>query len=130
FLKTIPSTAEHTWGLLLSLVRHIPAANEHVKTGSWKRDLFRGSQLKGKTLGIIGFGRTGRKVAEYARAFDMRVIFYDPYITSGAAEQIGTLDLLMEQSDILTFHVHLNDETTYMLNDKNVPHLKKSVYLL
>ena len=80
FLKTIPSTAEHTWALLLALIRNIPAANEDVRSGNWERDRFRGYQLKEKMLGIIGLGRTGKRVAGYAQAFDMQVQYFDPFV--------------------------------------------------
>ena len=82
FLNTVPSTAEHTWALLLSLVRKIPASSTHVKNGNWNRDMFRGVQLKGKTLGIVGFGRTGKRVAIYAKAFDMNIKYFDPYVST------------------------------------------------
>ena len=77
FLNSITATAEHTWGLLLSLVRMIPSAVEHVRDGNWDRDQFKGRQLSGLTLGIIGLGRLGTIIAEYGRAFRMRVVAND-----------------------------------------------------
>lgn len=130
FLKTIPSTAEHTWTLLMSLIRNVPSANEHVKQGKWVRDEFRGYQLKGKTLGIIGYGRTGKKVAHYAAAFEMDIKYYDPYISGGDHKKVDSLDLLMHQSDILTYHVHLNEETRHLLNEKNINVIKPGAYLI
>ncbi len=69
FLKDVRATAEHTVGLLLALVRHVPAAHAHVCGGGWNRDLFRGNELYGKTAGIVGYGRLGRIVSKYLRAF-------------------------------------------------------------
>ncbi len=130
FLKTIPSTAEHTWALIMALIRNIPNANDHVKKGGWNRDLFRGIQLKNKTIGIVGFGRTGQKVAEYARAFNMKVKYYDPYVKVQQDIKINSLKHLFEQSDIITFHVHLNEETHHLLNNKNIQNLKINSYLI
>ena len=77
FLNSITATAEHTWGLLLALVRHIPAAVQHVRDAGWDRDRFKGHQLSGLTLGIVGHGRLGAMVAEYGRVFRMRVVAHD-----------------------------------------------------
>lgn len=88
FLKCIPSTAEHTWALLMAMIRNIPLANDDVRNGNWNRDQFRGYQLKNKTLGIIGYGRTGQRVAFYADAFLMKVIFYDPHVAHGAQKHL------------------------------------------
>src|SRR6185295_17876891 len=79
FLESVSASAEHTWALLLALVRRIPQAFASVQRGEWNRDLFRGHELKDKRLGIVGLGRVGRKVAIYARAFGMRTAAYDPY---------------------------------------------------
>lgn len=130
FLKTIPSTAEHTWALLLSLIRNIPSANEHVKSGDWNRDLYRGFQLKNKIIGIIGFGRTGQTVAKYAQAFDMKVIYYDPYVNLVPELKVDSIDQLMKLSDILTFHIHLNEETLNILDAKNIQNIKSECFLI
>lgn len=130
FLQTIPSTAEHTWALLMALVRNVPAAHEHVKNGGWNRDLFRGRQLQGMTLGIVGYGRTGKKVAEFARAFRMKVIYYDPYDSGNASAGSVELEELMQRSDIVSYHVHLSEDTKHLLNGHNISHLKKNAYLI
>ncbi len=77
FLNSIPSTAEFTWALLLSLIKKIPAAAMHVATSGWNRNLFKGNNLKGKKVGILGLGRVGRQVAGFAKAFGMEVMAYD-----------------------------------------------------
>lgn len=132
FLRTIPSTAEHTWALLMALIRNVPAANEDVKSGTWNRDAFRGYQLKDKVLGIIGYGRTGQRVARYADAFDMKVKFFDPYVQeeNNGHQKVLTLEKLLSASDILTLHVHLNDETRHLINAKNIQHIKKGAWLI
>src|SRR5438034_2850732 len=82
------STAEHTITLLLSLARHIPSADASVRQGKWERSRFVGSQLAGKTLGIVGLGRIGREVARRATALDMKVAGYDPFMTPDKAAQL------------------------------------------
>jgi D-3-phosphoglycerate dehydrogenase len=132
FLKTIPSTAEHTWALLLSLIRNIPAANEDVKKGNWQRDKFRGYQLKNKVLGIVGYGRTGKKVASYADAFDMQVQYYDPYVDEQALKhrKNGDLNNLLATSDIISLHVHLNENTENLINVENIKTVKRGALLI
>ena len=130
FLRTIPSTAEHTWALLMSLYRNIPKANQHVLEGGWNRDLFRGYQLQNKVLGIIGYGRTGRKVSHYARAFGMKIIYFDPFVTEDLERKRTTLTEVFAEADILSFHVHLSDQTEKMLNAENISYLNDDCYLI
>ena len=79
FLRSVVATAEHTWALLLALIRRIPAASAAVARGEWDRDAFRGRELEGKRLGILGLGRIGERVARYGQAFGMEVRGYDRY---------------------------------------------------
>lgn len=131
FLKTIPSTAEHTWGLLLALIRNIPSANEHVKLGNWNRDLFKGFQLKNKTIGIIGMGRTGSRIARYADTFEMNIKYYDPFVMdSRFGVKVNCLDDILKQSDIISIHVHLSKETKHLLNAENLKNLKQNAYVI
>src|SRR5262245_1693674 len=114
FLNNIRATAEHTVGLMLALLRRIPSAVDDVKKGSWDRDRFKGRELFGKTIGIVGYGRLGRIVEKYLRAFDARILVNDAHIDretldTGISE--ARLDGLLEQSDIVTLHVNLSDET-------------------
>lgn len=108
FLGSVPSTAEHTWGLLLALIRNTAKAFEDVKNGFWRRDLFKGNNLKGKKIGILGLGRVGKQVAKYADAFDMQVGYYDidekgntPYL------KFENLIDMFSWSDILSIHIPL-----------------------
>jgi D-3-phosphoglycerate dehydrogenase len=117
FLQNINATAEHTWALLLALMRRIPQAFLSVRAGEWDRDRFRGNELKGKRLGIIGFGRLGRRVACYGIAFEMAVAAFDPYAKDwmeGVA-RLPNLSDLLRSSDIVSLHVPLNDETAGMI---------------
>jgi D-3-phosphoglycerate dehydrogenase len=114
------STAEHTMALLLAISRHVPAADAHVKSKQWKRAAFMGSQLSGKTLGLIGFGRVGKAVATRALSFGMKVIAYDPFFSAksaidGKVTMVQSVDELVEESDYLSAHCKMTDETRGMI---------------
>lgn len=121
FLKDVRATAEHTIGLMLALLRHIPAAASDVAGGAWRRDPFRGSELYGKTIGIFGYGRLGRIVARYLTAFDARVLVTDPLEPAGAIgpaiESVAPGEVL-RQSDLISLHVDLRDATRGFFNDR------------
>ena len=114
FLRSIRATAEHTIGLILSLLRHVPAAVEHVRGRGWNRDLFRGSELYGRNVGIVGYGRLGPIVAQYLSAFECTVSVCDPFVrredVAAPARLVG-LDELLATSDVVTVHVDLNPNT-------------------
>lgn len=129
FLRTITSTPELTWGLLISLLRHIPQAVSSVHQ-EWNRDKFKGYQLKGKTIGIIGLGRVGWQIALYAKAFGMEIMYYDPFVVDDSFQKCVSLDELLHKSDIVTVHVHLTDETDSLLNEDNLHKMKKGAYLI
>src|ERR1700746_1213000 len=115
----IMSATEHTMAMLLSLCRNIPEAHASVKRGEWVRSKFMGVELNGKVLGIIGLGRIGTRLTVRARAFGMRVIAYDPYISATVGEKVGaelvSLDELLAQADVITVHTPLTDETRGLL---------------
>jgi D-3-phosphoglycerate dehydrogenase len=111
-LSRIRATPEHTWALLLALVRKLPAAVAASVDGPWDRDAFRGTELAGKRLGIFGFGRVGRIVATYGAAFQMSVAAYDTVpVPAPDVAMVGSLPELLERSDALLVHVPL-DATT------------------
>jgi D-3-phosphoglycerate dehydrogenase len=111
-LSSIRATPEHTWALLLALVRKLPAAAAAGRTGAWDRDAFRGTELAGKRLGIFGFGRVGRIVATFGTAFQMSVSAYDTTSTGApGVTMVASLPELLERSDVLLVHVPL-DATT------------------
>ena len=108
------ASAEYTMGLLLAVARNIPQAHGAVQKGEWRsRRKYIGVELQGKTLGLIGFGRIGRQVAERAAAFGMNMIACDPYIDDadarGAEVTLVDLDELLERSDFISLHTPLND---------------------
>lgn len=117
FLRDVSATAEHTWALLLALVRRIPAAANSVRAGTWNRDAFRGRELSGKRLGLVGFGRLGRKVALYGLCFGTRVAAYDPQPSEpvDGVEYTKTLYELLASSDLVSLHAPLTTETQGML---------------
>lgn len=132
FLRTIPATAEHTWALLLALIRHIPAAAAAVQQGQWNRDPFRGRDLLGKRLGIIGLGRIGQMVARYAHAFGLHVQAYDPYLAQWPAEveRHPHLQTLLATSDIITLHVPLTPATTHLISHDQLALLPAGALLI
>ncbi len=114
------SAAEHTWALLMACVRHIVSAHKEMKAVNWNREPFLSFELENKTLGIVGLGRVGQKVASFAKAFGMKIVAFDPYqpvevFEKNQAERLS-FDELLKQSDIITFHVPATFETHHMLS--------------
>jgi D-3-phosphoglycerate dehydrogenase len=132
FLDGIHATAEHTWALLLALVRQVPAAIDDVRAGHWRRDLFRGRGLDGRTLGIAGFGRVGRQVAGYGSAFGMRVIAWDPGPLRWVAgvERAASLDELLAQAEVLSLHASLGDGAHGMIGARELALLPAGAVLV
>jgi len=128
------SAAELTFALLLAVVRQVPAADRSMKMGEWDRRRFRGIELNGKVLGLVGAGRIGGEVARRARAFGMRVIAYDPYLTEDQARavhiELGTLDEVLERSDILSLHTPLTDRTRNLIDAEALSKLRPGAYLV
>ncbi|WP_168194577.1 NAD(P)-dependent oxidoreductase [Antarcticibacterium arcticum] len=131
FLATIPSTGEHTWALLLSLLRKIPQGFDHVKKGGWERDQFKAHNLCHYTLGLLGFGRVGKQIAEYAKVFKMPFVFYDinPELRDHP-NACNSLEELLKKIDILSIHIPLNDQNSQFLNGSNLTHLKRGTYIV
>ena len=133
--SNVVSAAEHTVGLLLASSRNIPWADRFIKSGQWGRKQFEGSELYGKTLGIIGLGRIGGLVSQRARGFAMRVIAYDPYITDSRfanlnVEKSETLEQLLRESDFITIHTPRTKETLNMVDDDQIALMKPGVRLV
>jgi D-3-phosphoglycerate dehydrogenase len=129
------STAEHTVTLLMALARHIPAADASVRQGKWERGKFVGTQLAGKTLGVIGLGRIGREVARRAAGLDMKVIGFDPFMAPDKAAQLGIesvpdLETLLPACDFVTVHTPLTDETRDLLDARRLGLLKHGARVL
>ncbi len=133
FLKDVRATAEHTVGLILALLRHIPAAVHAVRHGGWNRDLFRGHELYGKTVGIVGYGRLGKLVARYLAAFGARIVAADPNIAPSEADPgvcLVPLGELLAQADIVSIHVDLSDKTTRFFGRKEFQRMKRGAWLV
>jgi len=129
-LSEITCTAELAFGLLLGVVRHIPWAYDAAKQGFWARDVFRGHQLNGKTFGIVGVGRLGTMSAQYARAFRMRVLGCDiKKIELPWVKQVD-MDTLLAESDFITLHVHLTDDTRGMIGRDEFAKMKDGAVLI
>ena len=113
------AAAEHTMAMLLASARHIPQANAALRAGRWERSRFIGTELKGKTLGVVGLGRVGAEVVRRARAFDMRVLAYDPFLPPEAAERLGaklaSLDEVLREADFLSIHAVLTESNRGMI---------------
>jgi D-3-phosphoglycerate dehydrogenase len=132
FLRTVVATAEHTWALLLALIRRVPWAFQSVLKGEWKRDSFRGNELEGKRLGILGLGRLGEKVAFYGIAFGMKVMAYDPYRQTwpDGIRRCFNLRELLSRSDIFSIHLPLNNETKGLIGRKELKTLPKGAIVI
>ena len=132
FLRTVTSTAEHTWALLLCLVRHLISARKTVEQDEWHQHRFRSCELSGKTLGVLGLGRVGTMVARYGLAFGMRVIAYDPYIETwpDGVTLVATLEEMLRGSKLLTVHVPLQRETVDLIGAREIGLLPSRAYLV
>jgi D-3-phosphoglycerate dehydrogenase len=130
----VNSAAEHTMAILLSMCRNVTLANASLKGGEWKRAPFTGTELKGKTIGVIGLGKVGGRVALRCKAFEAEVVTYDPYISEKRADDFGVklvaLDDLLRLSDIITVHTPLNDETRGMLGPEQFERMKDGVLIV
>lgn len=130
----VNSAAEHTLAVMLSVLRNVPVANDDLKGGAWNRAPFTGLEMKHKTLGVIGLGKVGGRVALRAKAFEMDVIACDPYISEKRAEDHGvklvSLEDICRYSDIITLHCPLNDETRDMLMAEHFDKMKDGVIII
>ncbi|MAE25996.1 MAG: phosphoglycerate dehydrogenase [Limisphaerales bacterium] len=128
------STAELTFAMLMALARKIPQAHMSMAQGQWNRKSYQGTELFGKTLGILGLGRIGSEVAKRARAFGMAVLAFDPYLSPSRAKamevEVASLDEIYSQSDFITVHMPMTDETRGMVNKAAFSKMKKGVRIL
>jgi D-3-phosphoglycerate dehydrogenase len=130
----IYASSEFTFNLLISTIRKMPYAFEAVKEGKWREveKLYRGRELNGMTIGIIGFGRIGRNLAKYTLAFGMRVLAYDPYvkISHPGVVQVDTLEDMLPLSDVVVPCVHLDHETFHMIDESVFNKMKNGSYFI
>jgi D-3-phosphoglycerate dehydrogenase / 2-oxoglutarate reductase len=129
------STAEHAFALMLALSRSIAPANQSLVEGRWDRKSYMGTQLAGKTLGVVGMGRIGREVASRALAFDMKVIAFDPFLTDEQAASLGvkrvaTVDEMLPELDYMTVHTPLTPETKGLISHAQLDKVKPGIRLI
>jgi len=128
------SAAEHTIALMLSLSRHIPEANASLRSGNWERGRFQGTEVRGKTLGIIGLGQVGSEVARRARGLEMRVLAHDPFVPEERARVLGVdlveLDALIKESDYITVHTTLTEGTQRLIGEAELRSMKPSARVI
>lgn len=131
--NTLAAT-EHTIAIMMAMTRHVPQAHASIQEGKWDRKSFDGIQVQGRTLGIIGVGRIGSRVARRMQAMEMTTIGYDPYITEERGQQVGVelvdFDTLLAKSDYITIHTPLTDETRNMLNADAISKMKDGVRIV
>ena len=134
FLESVNATVEHTFALILSLVRKIPWTFEEVKQERWTRAPFFSLELNGKTIGILGLGRLGSKIAKIAKSFGMQVITCDPYVSKAAAEKIGARKVddgtLLVKSNLIVVCAALNPETVDLINSKEFMQMRLKPILI
>ena len=128
------SAAEHTIAMMLALSRNIPQANSSLKGGEWKKKMYAGVEVYNKTLGIVGIGRIGAEVAKRMKAFEMRILGYDPFVTEERAGELGirmaTLDEIFRESDFITVHTPLTPETRNLIDEPELRIMKPGVRLI
>lgn len=128
------AVAEHTLGLALAMARQIPRADLLMHEGKWEKKSLQGLELRGKVMGIAGLGRIGMEVAKRARAFGMRVVGHDPFVSREIAQEAGielrSLDELLAMSDYVTLHMALTPQTMSLMNAENLRKMKKGARLI
>ena len=128
------AVAEHALALMLAMARHIGRANELMHAGKWEKKSLQGTELRGKTLGIVGLGRIGMEVARRARAFGMEIVAHDPFVSTAVAKEQGIrlakLEEVYAAADYLTLHVGLTPQTAGMINADSVKRMKRGVRLV
>jgi D-3-phosphoglycerate dehydrogenase len=133
--STVVSAAEHTIGLLVALARNIPQAHAALKQGRWERKKYGGTELAGKTLGVLGFGRIGQQVGRRALGLGMRVVAYDPFVTAErfrelGAEQLATPEDVYDTAEFLTLHLPLTPETRGSIDARAFARMRPGVRLV
>jgi D-3-phosphoglycerate dehydrogenase / 2-oxoglutarate reductase len=130
----VTSATEHMFALLLALARRVPAADASLKGGTWDRKSFLGIELQGKTLGVVGFGRIGQRVAARARGFEMHIVAYDPFLEPAVVRRCDAeplpLDDLLARADVVTLHTPFTPETAGMLDARRIGLMKRGAILV
>jgi D-3-phosphoglycerate dehydrogenase len=128
------SVAEHTFALMLALARQVPRLDKAIHEGRWEKSSAAGTEVRGKTLGLIGLGRIGSEVAVRADGFDMRVLGYDPFISEAAAQELNVelvaLDTLLAESDFISLHTALSPATENLINAESIAKMKSGARII
>ncbi len=128
------STCEHMFALMFALCRNVPSAHQSMQEGRWDRKKYMGTEVCGKTLGIVGVGRIGGAVAKRAQAFDMKVIAFDPILTQLKADALGvelvTMEALIERADFITIHAPKSEKTNNMIRMEHLKRMKPSCRII
>src|SRR5579862_5727084 len=128
------SVAEHTFALMLAMARAVPQANASTQAGKWEKSAFSGTELRGKTLGLVGLGRVGMEVARRARGLEMKVLAHDPYVTPAVAREVEVelvpLDEVLRESDVVSLHTSLSAATEKMIGAEAIGKMKKGARLV
>jgi D-3-phosphoglycerate dehydrogenase len=124
------SVAELALGMMFGAARRLPQADASTKAGKWEKKKFKGFELYGKTLGIIGIGRIGTELAKRAKALGMKVLAYDPYVKTSENAQVVDFDKLLAQSDYISLHIPKTPETTHILNKAAFDKMKDGVVII
>jgi phosphoglycerate dehydrogenase-like enzyme len=131
-INRISSTAELAFSLTLASLRHVVKSHQAVLEGEWNYEKYIGRQMNYLTIGSIGYGRLGSMYSKYCKAFDSRVLVYDPYKEVGdqGIEQVDNLEYLLQESDVIAIHVHVTEETIGMIDEACFDMMKKDVVLV
>jgi D-3-phosphoglycerate dehydrogenase len=128
------SVAEHVLGLMLALAKDIPRLDARMRKGHWDKPRYRGTELQGKTLGLIGFGRIGRRVRELVAPFHMRVLAYDPFLQPeqfpSEVTRVRKFDELLKRADIVSLHCPLTDQTRHLIGEDELRTMKETAWLI
>jgi D-3-phosphoglycerate dehydrogenase len=124
------SVAELALGMMFGAARRLPQATASTKAGKWEKKKFKGYELFGRTLGIIGVGRIGTELAKRAKAMGMKVLAFDPYVKNSEHAQVVDLDTLLKESDYVSLHIPKTDETTHILNKAAFDKMKDGVVIV
>ncbi|MDO8567122.1 MAG: phosphoglycerate dehydrogenase [Dehalococcoidales bacterium] len=128
------SAAEHTIALMMALARYVPQANASLKNGQWRRNDFVGTEVRGKTLGIIGLGNVGSEVARRARGMEMKLLGFDPFVSAEYAAKLQVenvpLERILRESDFITLHIPLSAQTKGLIGEKELAMVKPNVRII
>jgi len=128
-INDLPSTSELAFGLMMSLMRNIPKSFHSVKDGNWDYEPYVGHQIKGKTIGVIGYGRLGKIMCDLFSGWGVKLLATDPYERITTARGVP-LDELLEKSDVVFLHTHVTDETRGMVDEEFLSYMKEGSYLI